>query len=152
MGWLCQSTVLNAFARLCKLSFSSIGVSWKYTALCSVPNTLMFPTWPPRRHRVARGTWLFRAANTLAENLNVRNQSPLTTLWVVSSAWMFRSLMRLNSAALCVGPNSRSCFSSVERRSLAVITGYEARWKIWHTQTTCNLAAKSFSQRCWSWR
>lgn len=98
MGWLCQSIVvkLDALMCLCKLLFY---FDWSaletYCLAQCVCNTLMFPTWPPEQHTVAWGTCLFRASNTLVENFNIRNQTPLTTLYlcgVISSAWTFSCL------------------------------------------------------------
>lgn len=120
MGWSCQSIVvkLDTVVCLCKrLFFNGIWLERLGNILpCAVclQHVKMFPTWPPQQHRVAWGTCLFLAANTLVKNVNIGNQTPLTTLelcGVIPSACTFIcSTLVVKSTALFVGPNSRSCF------------------------------------------
>lgn len=91
-------------------------------SLWAAPDTCLFPP------------------NRLAEDVNTMNQIPLTNRRACFSRWNVRE-----SSALRVAPEQTQLFFSVQRWNLSVITGFEAGWKIWHMQTTCNLAAKSHS-------
>lgn len=72
VGWLVLSISVKREELVYShsLTFTLIQASQRDGAMCSAPNTLMFPTWPPQRQRqqqVAPGVRLFLAENTLVE-------------------------------------------------------------------------------------
>lgn len=87
------------------LTFTLIQAFQLDGAMCSAPNTLMFPTWPPQRQRqqqVAPGVRLFLAENTLVEKCKDGGEQDT----INSSAWGFffsdhsNTLMHLSGSVL----------------------------------------------------